>query len=45
MEMRVPAGLLFMLSAALLLAAALTSTLAGQRALSIDAVRAVKDDW
>ena len=45
MEMRVPAGLLFALSAALLLAAALTSTIAGQRALSIDAVRAVKDDW
>jgi putative ABC transport system permease protein len=45
MEMRVPVPLLLMLSAALLLAAALTSALAGQRALSLDAVRAVKDDW
>ena len=45
MEMRVPTGLLITLSTSLLLAAALTATLAGQRALSIDAVRAVKDDW
>jgi len=45
MEMRVPAALLLALSAALLLAAALTSIVSGQRALSIDAVRAVKDDW
>ncbi len=45
MEMRVPVPLLSGLSAALLAAAALTSTLAGRRALSMDAVRAVKDDW
>jgi putative ABC transport system permease protein len=45
MEMHVPLGLLASLTGALLLAAALTSTLAGRRALSIDAVRAVKDDW
>ena len=45
MELRVPFGRLLALSASLLLAAALTSILAGRRALSIDAVRAVKDDW
>jgi putative ABC transport system permease protein len=45
MDLRLPAGALAALAAALLLAAALTSTLAGRRALSIDAVRAVKDDW
>jgi len=45
MDLRVPGGLLAALAAALLVAAALTSTLTGRRALSIDAVRAVKDDW
>lgn len=45
MALRVPVGRLAALSLALLLAAALTSVLAGRRALSIDAVRAVKDDW
>ena len=45
MDLRVPVQLLAALAAALLVAAALTSTLAGRRALSIDAVRAVKDDW
>lgn len=45
MDLRVPTGLLAVLALALLVAAALTSTLAGRRALSIDAVRAVKDDW
>jgi len=45
MELRVPGASLTALAAALLAAAALTSTLAGRRALSIDAVRAVKDDW
>jgi putative ABC transport system permease protein len=45
MDLRVPAGSLAALGAALLLSAALTSTLAGRRALSIGAVRAVKDDW
>ncbi len=45
MELRVPAGRLVALSTILLLAAAVTSIMAGRRALSIDAVRAVKDDW
>ncbi len=45
MDLRVPGASLAALGAALLLSAALTSTLAGRRALSIDAVRAVKDDW
>ena len=45
MDLRVPWGLVAALAGALLAAAAATSTLAGRRALSIDAVRAVKDDW
>jgi len=45
MDLRVPVQLLAELALALLVAAALTSTLAGRRALSIDAVRAVRDDW
>jgi putative ABC transport system permease protein len=45
MDLHVPALLLAALAAALLAAAAAASTLAGRRALSIDAVRAVKDDW
>jgi putative ABC transport system permease protein len=45
MDLHVPALLLAGLAAALLAAAAAASTLAGRRALSIDAVRAVKDDW
>jgi len=45
MEMRVPVPLVVTLCGALLLAAAATSVLAGRRALSIDAVRAVRDDW
>ncbi len=45
MDLRIPTGLLAALAAALLVAAALTSALAGRHALSIDAVRAVKDDW
>jgi len=45
MDLRVPGGVLAALAGALLAAAALTSALAGRRALSIDAVRAVKDDW
>jgi putative ABC transport system permease protein len=45
MDLRIPGASLAALAAALLIAAALTSTLAGRRALSIDAVRAVKDDW
>lgn len=45
MELRVPYGRLASLAAMLLLAAALSSVLAGRRALSIDAVRAVREDW
>ena len=45
MELCVPGGLLVLLTALLLATAAATSMLAGRRALSIDAVRAVKDDW
>jgi len=45
MDLRVPGALLWGLAALLLAAAAATSTLAGRRALSIEAVRAVKDDW
>jgi putative ABC transport system permease protein len=45
MDLRVPGGLVTALAASLLLAAAATSALAGRHALSIDAVRAVKDDW
>jgi putative ABC transport system permease protein len=45
MDLRIPGASLAALAAVLVAAAALTSTLAGRRALSIDAVRAVKDDW
>ncbi len=45
MDLRVPAGALAGLGAVLLVAAVTASTLAGRRALSIEAVRAVKDDW
>jgi putative ABC transport system permease protein len=45
MDLRLPWQLVAALAGALLAAAAATSTLAGRRALSIDAVRAVKDDW
>ncbi|HEX4583481.1 MAG TPA: ABC transporter permease [Burkholderiaceae bacterium] len=45
MDLRVPWLLVAALAGALLVAAAATSTLAGRRALSIDAVRAVRDDW
>ena len=45
MDLRVPGGLIGALAGALLAAAAATSALAGRHALSIDAVRAVKDDW
>ena len=45
MDLHVPAWTLLLLAAALLAAAAVTSTAAGRRALSIDAVRAVRDDW
>ncbi len=45
MELHVPAGLIVGLVAALLATAALTAVLAGRRAASVDAVRAVSEDW
>ncbi len=45
MALHVPAGELAALGLALLVAAASSSALAGRRALSVDAVRAVKEDW
>ena len=45
MELYVPAGLIAALVAALLATAAVTAVLAGRRAVSIDAVRAVSNDW
>ncbi len=45
METSVPWRLIIGLEAALVAAAAGTAVLAGQRALSADAVRAVRDDW
>jgi putative ABC transport system permease protein len=45
MELHVPAGLITALVAALLATAALTALLAGRRAASVDAVRAVSEDW
>ncbi len=45
MDLHVPAARLALLSGALLLAAGLSSAVAGRRVLSVDAVRAVKDDW
>ena len=45
MELHVPAGLIAGLVAALLATAALTALLAGRRAASVDAVRAVSEDW
>lgn len=45
MDLALPWGLLVTLFAALVLAAAGTAVLAGRRALSLDAVRAVREDW
>ena len=45
MELHVPAGLIAGLVAALLATAAATALLAGRRAASVDAVRAVSEDW
>ena len=45
METRLPLGLLASLAVALVLAGAVTAVLAGRRALSTDAVRAVREDW
>jgi putative ABC transport system permease protein len=45
METRVPLGLLAGVAAVLVIAAAGAALAAGQRALSADAVRAVREDW
>ncbi len=45
METRLPFTLFAIVSVALILAAAGTALLAGRRALSADAVRAVREDW
>jgi putative ABC transport system permease protein len=45
MELHVPTGLIAMLVAALLVTATLTALLAGRRAASGEAVRAVSEDW
>ena len=45
METRLPIPLFAAVTVALILAAAGTALLAGQRALSADAVRAVREDW
>ncbi|HJW51827.1 MAG TPA: FtsX-like permease family protein [Burkholderiaceae bacterium] len=45
MELHVPIGLILALIAALLGTAALTALLAGRRAASVDAIRAVSEDW
>jgi len=45
METRLPVGLFAGVAAALVAAAAGTAVLSGRRALSVDAVRAVREDW
>jgi putative ABC transport system permease protein len=45
METRLPLGLLSGVALALVMASALTAMLAGRRAVSRDAVRAVREDW
>ncbi len=45
MELAVPTGLITVLIGALLATAAATALLAGRRAVSMDAVRAVSADW
>ena len=45
METRLPAGLLAGVTLALVLASTVTAMLAGRRAVSADAVRAVREDW
>ena len=45
MELHVPGGLILALIAALLGTAALTALFAGRRAASVDAIRAVSEDW
>jgi len=45
MELHLPWGLLALLAAALLLLATLTALASGRRALGVDVVRAVREDW
>ena len=45
METRLPVGLLSGVALALVVASAVTAMLAGRRAVSADAVRAVREDW
>jgi putative ABC transport system permease protein len=45
METRLPLTLFVIVAIGLILAAAGTALLAGRRALSADAVRAVREDW
>jgi putative ABC transport system permease protein len=45
METRLPWGLLGGVGLSLVLASSLTAMLAGRRAVSVDAVRAVREDW
>jgi putative ABC transport system permease protein len=45
MDFEAPAALIAALMAALMTAAIATATIAGRRAVSIDAVRAVSEDW
>lgn len=45
MTTRIPPGLILSVAAALVIAAAATAMLAGRRAVAIDAVRAVREDW
>jgi putative ABC transport system permease protein len=45
MDLHLPWGLLSLLAAALLLLATLTALASGRRALGVDVVRAVREDW
>ena len=45
MDFNAPQGLIAVLMMALMAAAVATAVLAGRRAVSIDAVRAVSEDW
>jgi putative ABC transport system permease protein len=45
MELHPPWALLAVLAAALLLLATLTALASGRRALGVDVVRAVREDW
>jgi len=45
MQTRLPLSLFAVVTAALITAAAATALIAGRRALSLDAVRAVREDW